>query len=187
MVTAIGEAAWTKLKIMAETLTVPVLNALSPMVIVAPHADDETLGCGGLLSVAAAQGLEPRVVYLTDGSASHRNSVEWPPARLARTRRAEALAALAVLGVDARQVMFMDWPDAAPHPIGGSAHAAALDGLSAWFDTFHPKSIWAPRHGESHCDHEAVARLGRRGVAPLARGSPPHGLHGLGLGRRRRR
>jgi LmbE family N-acetylglucosaminyl deacetylase len=144
---------------MAEGLTDEQLRALSPMVILAPHPDDETLGCGGLLATATARGLRPRVIYLTDGSASHRNAVQWPPARLAQVRRAEALAALDVLGVGADDVLFMDWPDAAPHRPGGPDYEAAVGRLSIWLDAFDPKSLWAPRAGESHCDHAAASAL----------------------------
>ena len=159
MVTAIGEAAWIRLNAASKALTDESLEALSPMVILAPHPDDETLGCGGLLSVAAAQGLKPKVVYLTDGSASHRDSAQWPPCRLAKTRRSEALAALAVLGVEARDAMFLDWPDAEPFQPGSQTYVATLDRLSIWFDSFDPKSLWAPRRGEGHCDHEAACIL----------------------------
>lgn len=39
------------------------------MLVLAPHPDDETLGCGGLLARAADQGLRPRVAFLTNGAA----------------------------------------------------------------------------------------------------------------------
>ena len=168
MVTAIGEAAWARLDAGATGLSGDDLQALSPMVILAPHPDDETLGCGGLLAAAASRGLQPRVVYLTDGSASHRNAAGWSPSRLARVRRSEALAALSVLGVDAGQTLFMDWPDAAPHRPGDDQYVASFDQLSVWLDTFGPKSLWAPRAGESHCDHAAARDL----AGDLARRRP---------------
>ena len=34
----------------------------------APHYDDEVLGCGGLLAQLAAAGSVTRVLFLTDGS-----------------------------------------------------------------------------------------------------------------------
>ena len=39
--------------------------------VLAPHADDESLGCGGLISELAAQGRPPVVVVVTDGTGSH--------------------------------------------------------------------------------------------------------------------
>ncbi|HEX2943304.1 MAG TPA: PIG-L family deacetylase, partial [Rhodopila sp.] len=42
--------------------------------ILAPHPDDESLGCGGLIATAVAAGRAPLVVILTDGAGSHPNS-----------------------------------------------------------------------------------------------------------------
>lgn len=159
MVAPVGEAAWSTLSARARTLDAAALAALSPMVVLAPHPDDETLGCGGLLATASDLGLEPRVAFLTDGSASHRDSPSWPRARLVQTREAEALAALAALGVGPDQALFLGWPDSAPHPEGGPAHAATLDALCAWTAGFAARSLWAPWPGEAHCDHEAASRL----------------------------
>ncbi len=42
--------------------------------ILAPHPDDESLGCGGLIAACVAAGRSPLVVILTDGAGSHPNS-----------------------------------------------------------------------------------------------------------------
>jgi hypothetical protein len=47
----------------------PALRPDDRLLIVAPHPDDEVLGCGGLMATAAAQGIPVRVVYLTSGDA----------------------------------------------------------------------------------------------------------------------
>src|SRR6202035_4765604 len=41
------------------------------VMILAPHADDESLGCGGLIAELAATGIPPIVVIVTDGTRSH--------------------------------------------------------------------------------------------------------------------
>ena len=70
------------------------------VLVVAPHPDDETLGCGGLISLLAQNGRVFYIVFVTDGSASHRNSSAWPAARLATQREREASNALACLGIE---------------------------------------------------------------------------------------
>jgi LmbE family N-acetylglucosaminyl deacetylase len=45
-----------------------------PFIVVAPHPDDESLGCGGLIADACRQGLRGKVVILSDGAGSHPNS-----------------------------------------------------------------------------------------------------------------
>jgi LmbE family N-acetylglucosaminyl deacetylase len=162
LVTTLGHAAWLKLQGASQELTVDELARLSPIVVLAPHQDDETLGCGGLLSVASEAGLKPRVIYLSDGGASHRNSPTWTSANIAAVRRNEALAALNVLGVPEDQVEFLNWPDAAPLCPDSVAYKACLQGLLAFFATIRPKSLWAPRAGENHCDHHAATELADR-------------------------
>jgi LmbE family N-acetylglucosaminyl deacetylase len=161
VVTAVGHRAWLKLRRAARRLDEARLLALSPMLIVSPHQDDETLGCGGLLATASRLGLRPRVAYLTDGSASHVGSPSWPPARLARTRRREALSALAVLGVGAEDVCFLGWSDADPLAQGQPDYARTIDRLRAWAAGFAPASLWSPWRGERHCDHVAAADVAR--------------------------
>ena len=144
MVKALGHAAWRKLRQGARPLDDARLAALSPLLVLAPHQDDETLGCGGLLATASRLGLEPRVAYLTDGAASHLGSPTWPRARLARARRREALAALAVLGVPQAQVQFLDWPDAHPFAADSADYRRSMAQLTAWMARVRPASVWAP-------------------------------------------
>ena len=61
----------------------------SPLLVLAPHPDDEIFGCGGVLAQAKGSGVEVHVVILTDGSAQGE----------AETRRAEAVEAARRLGL----------------------------------------------------------------------------------------
>jgi LmbE family N-acetylglucosaminyl deacetylase len=159
VVTAVGQQAFARLRRRARRLDGATLRALSPMLILSPHQDDETLGCGGLIATACAMGLTPRVAYLTDGAASHPGSPSWPPARLAAARRGEALRALLDLGVPAADVAFLGWPDAAPWPSGSRPRQSTLLKLEAWNRARPARSVWATWRGEPHCDHEATAFL----------------------------
>ena len=47
--------------------------------ILAPHPDDESLGCGGLIAEACARGRPPAVIIVSDGTGSHPLSREYPP------------------------------------------------------------------------------------------------------------
>ena len=71
--------------------------------ILAPHPDDESLGCGGLIAACAAAGRPPLVVILTDGAGSHPNSREFPPNRLRAVRAQEARDAVAHLNLPDRK------------------------------------------------------------------------------------
>src|SRR5580693_6225633 len=67
----------------------PVRYALEdrPFVVVAPHPDDESLACGGLIADACRQGGRGKVVIVSDGGGSHPNSRAYPPDRLRSEER----------------------------------------------------------------------------------------------------
>ncbi len=77
-----------------ETSDVDARSAL----VLAPHFDDEVLGCGGLLARLATRGARVRVLFLTDGAAAA--VPDEAPADHAARRRRESSAALAALGLD---------------------------------------------------------------------------------------
>lgn len=79
--------------------------------IIAPHPDDEVLGCGGLLQMLASHHREITLIAVTDGSASHPGSPIWPAERLARVRREETTEALARLMLFNINVVRADVPD----------------------------------------------------------------------------
>jgi LmbE family N-acetylglucosaminyl deacetylase len=129
--------------------------------IVAPHPDDESLGCGGLIAACAAAGRPPLVAVLTDGARSHPKSRAFPPDRLRAVRAQEVLAAVGHLGLTPDRVVFMNQPDtAAPHDGPGFDDVAAT--LAA-LTRREPgcSAILAPWRYDPHCDHEAASLLAR--------------------------
>ncbi len=68
------------------------------VLIVAPHPDDETLGCGGAISLLCRQGYDVNVPIVSDGTGSHPNSQKYPAPILRWIRSQETLTALAILG-----------------------------------------------------------------------------------------
>ena len=126
-------------------------------VILAPHPDDESLGCGGLIATCVVAGRAPLVVVLTDGAASHPNSWEYPPARLRQMRAREVHEAVACLGLPPDRVVFMGEPDSAA-PSGGPGFAAVVAQLVRLIGR-EPgcTAILAPWRYDPHCDHEAAS------------------------------
>jgi LmbE family N-acetylglucosaminyl deacetylase len=127
--------------------------------VLAPHPDDESLGCGGLIASAVAAGRPPLVVILTDGTGSHPNSLRYPPPRLKALRAAEACSAVAYLGLPATRLVFLDLPDtAAPH--SGCSFDAVVARLQTLVNAeAHCTRIVAPWIGDPHCDHQAAAKI----------------------------
>ncbi|WP_319419376.1 PIG-L deacetylase family protein [Pleurocapsa sp. FMAR1] len=90
-----------------------LVNKNSSILIVAPHPDDETLGCGGAIALLRQLNIVVKVLVVSDGTKSHPNSKTYPPPTLKKLREQESLAALAVLGVAPEAVTFLGMPDGA--------------------------------------------------------------------------
>jgi N-acetylglucosamine malate deacetylase 1 len=137
-------------------VTVPGMTTFSGrLVVVAPHMDDESLGCGLLLATHADKS-QAHVVFVTDGAQSpegaRRTAVEAHD--LARTRQQEALAALAVLGVPTGNVEFLGLPDGSLHGRGPQLQAT----LAALVQRLQPRHVFVPFRYDRHPDHLAVNR-----------------------------
>jgi LmbE family N-acetylglucosaminyl deacetylase len=126
-------------------------------VILAPHPDDESLGCGGLIATCVASGRLPLVAVLTDGAKSHPNSLEYPPDRLRAVRAQEVRTAVECLGLPATRVIFLGEPDTGG-PRAGPGLDAVVGRLTDLIDREAScTAILAPWRHDPHCDHEAAA------------------------------
>jgi LmbE family N-acetylglucosaminyl deacetylase len=125
--------------------------------ILAPHPDDESLGCGGLIAACVAVGRPPLVVVLTDGTASHPRSRTYPTARLRAVRMNEIQIAVGRLGLTPDRIVFLNQPDAAA-PHGGPDFDAIVFRLIGLIRQ-EPRctAILAPWRHDPHCDHEAAS------------------------------
>lgn len=157
MVTPPGHAAYRSLVNRAAPWPAARLRAAGPWLVLAPHPDDESLGCGAMLSMLADAGAH--VAFLTDGAGSHAGSPTWSARRIAGARRAEAEHALRALG-GARSLQ-LGWPDARPAAAGTPAYARTLRHLAAYCRRHRIRALAASWGGEAHCDHEAAAGLAR--------------------------
>ncbi len=100
-----------------ETLT---LTQQDRILILAPHPDDEVLGCGGIIQRATKMNLPIKVVFLTYGDQNQwsfilyrKRPVIMPKAaqQMGLVRHDEALEADKVLGISPDQLIFLGYPD----------------------------------------------------------------------------
>lgn len=138
--------------------------------LIAPHPDDETLGCSVILQKAVRAGAAVRVVYITDGDDN-----PWPQRlierkwritaadreRWGKLRRTEALAALRVLDVDLAEVKFLALPDQKLTELLVCDCDAVLARIAAIIDDWRPTDLLAPSLFDTHPDHSAVAVMMR--------------------------
>lgn len=128
------------------------------MLILAPHPDDESLGCGGMIAEACARGRPPVVAVLTDGTMSHPNSPSYPAPRLKALRETEARAAVKSLGLGADRLHFLGLRDAAA-PTEGPEFEATVARLVQLIRDHDAGSILATWEHDPHPDHVAAYRL----------------------------
>ena len=116
------------------------------ILVLAPHPDDEVLGCGGTIARLAAEGAEVFVVIVTKG-----DDAMFDPEFIAQGRR-EALAAHKLLGV--RQTLFLEgFPAARLDTVG---HAQLNAALGRVMSDIKPHLLFTPFNGDLHLDHRLV-------------------------------
>ncbi|MDB5373968.1 MAG: family deacetylase [Belnapia sp.] len=120
-----------------------------PVLVLAPHPDDESLGCGGLIAAAVEVGLPLRVMVVSDGTGSH---PRLPRAMMRDLREAETKTAVAALGLPPTALEFLRLPDQAV-PAAGEGLAAAV---AAIIRSGRPATILATWEHDPHGDHVAT-------------------------------
>ncbi len=125
----------------------------APAIVFAPHPDDETLGCGGLIALKCARGARVKVIFLT----------------ASEDRRQEALAAAAILGLAPDDLEFLDYRDGGLTLLTATRRSAAADRLAAILRAARPREVYVPHRHDRHADHEAtyglaMMAIGRSGL-----------------------
>jgi len=121
------------------------------LVVIAPHPDDEILSAGGLMALCARQAIPTRVIAVTDGEHSHRDSAELTAERLKRIRPRETMTALATIGC--RRVPVDRWGIADGKVAASAAHLRQRLKRELMPTDF----VVVPFRRDGHPDHEAVA------------------------------
>lgn len=143
------------------TLCASDLAGTRSIVVLAPHPDDETLGCGALLATAFAR-CGAHVICMTDGSESHPGSALWPPVRLAGLRRQEFSEAVRRLGGSERDLTWLGCPDSA---LGACDPESIAERIAAICRRVGAERLFSASPLDHHADHKATAAIARRVVA----------------------
>ena len=127
------------------------------VLVLAPHYDDEVLGCGGLILQLAAGGARVVCAFMSDGS----GGVEGPPEGFTREqyskrRRREADEAAKVLGIDGVEHL------GSRHGLRDGALTSSVDQLTSHIEDLlqehEPDVLLAPSPLEVTSDHQATFR-----------------------------
>ena len=129
------------------------------VLVVAPHPDDEAIGCGGAICLHADRGDRVAVAFLTSGELGvkglEREAV-W------QLRETEAGAAAGILGV--ADLVFLRQQDFA---LGDHVDEAA-QALAPVIARERPELLYFPHPGEWHPDHRAAEAIVRRALERAA-------------------
>lgn len=131
------------------------------LVVVAPHPDDEVLGCAGILSGMKGREADVLMVAVTDGEASHPGSVDWTPSRLGQQRPLESRQALDLLGLNTRE---LNWRRMRLPDTGVAGQADRL--VERLLEIIRPGDrVITTWRRDGHCDHESTGGATARVVA----------------------
>ncbi len=131
------------------------------VLVLAPHMDDETIGCGGAVMHHRQAGAAVTVIYLTDGSKGDpdlyttnlaESAIHQAEKALIRTRKQEAHNAARVM--DINELVFLDGPDGNLAPT-----EQYIQTLARWLSQHKPQLIYHPSVMDSHDDHWTTNRI----------------------------
>jgi LmbE family N-acetylglucosaminyl deacetylase len=133
------------------------------VLVLAPHPDDESIGCGGTLVRHAVDGDRVVALVLTSGEAGVPGA---PPDAARAIREAECRQAVATLG--AELAPFARLPDGAlaDHVDAAAAVVAPL------LHDLRPERVYLPHDADGHADHAPCAAILRAAVARTGRPAP---------------
>jgi LmbE family N-acetylglucosaminyl deacetylase len=130
-------------------------TATRSCLVLAPHPDDETLGCGATIMRKLAAGTPVQVVIAADGNwyRSGKLSVD----AVNEMREEEARRACVILGLPRENIAFLRFEDRRL-----ADHRGLLrDRLFDIFDAMNPDEIFVSSIIDNHPDHRVLAELGR--------------------------
>jgi LmbE family N-acetylglucosaminyl deacetylase len=145
------------------------------LLLIAPHPDDETFGCGNIIALKKQQGAQVKIIFLTDGEASMKGHSSIAPQEVADVRRRDSIEACAHLGLSVDDLKRYSLPDGQVPRKGMAGFEKAVERLLNDIKEFTPAEIFCPHPMDGHGDHAAAAEMGQEAVRRCQ--SPPRLLY----------
>ncbi len=134
----------------------PLLQLSDKTVIIAPHPDDEVIGCAGLIQALVEHGTPPHVIILTGGEGSHRGCCNTPQETIIAERHQLTIKAAKTLSLPLSNIHCLEYPD------GGVAFAhAETEKLKSLLHLLSPNALFVPHSGEGWSDHTSVLGIAK--------------------------
>ncbi|WP_417260805.1 MULTISPECIES: PIG-L deacetylase family protein [Pseudomonadota] len=138
------------------------------VLVIAAHPDDEVLGCGGTMARYRALGCSVRVVFLAEGVTARFTPEQFGTPEViekSALRNANAVTAIAALGVDAEQVFLSE------RPCCRLDQVPLLDltkQIESHIRDFHPTRLFTHSADDPNVDHGVAHRAVLPAVRPLS-------------------
>lgn len=132
----------------------PTLSLTDKTVIIAPHPDDEVIGCAGLIQALVERGTPPHVIILTGGEGSHRGCCDTLVEEIMAARHQLTLKAAATLGLPESHILCLHYPDG-----GVALEHPETERLQTLLSELVPQSVFVPHRGEGWSDHLKAAEI----------------------------
>ena len=132
----------------------PRLSLTDKTVIIAPHPDDEVIGCAGLIQALVERGAPPHVIILTGGECSHVICCSLDKNEIVESRHQLTLKATATLGLPVSHIHCLHYPDG-----GVALEHPETEKLQALLSELVPQSVFVPHCGENWSDHLQAAEI----------------------------
>jgi LmbE family N-acetylglucosaminyl deacetylase len=129
------------------------------VLVVAPHPDDETLGCAGAIKLLRSFGKTVHILVVSDGTQSHPNSRKYPALALKHLREEETRCAMAVLGIESSHITFLQLRDGSLPAAQSEGFNAAVRQVQYYLNDINPKMVFAPWRTDPHPDHRSTWQI----------------------------
>ena len=131
---------------------------MSNVLVISPHPDDESIGCGGTIKKHVLDGDTVEVIFLTSGEKGGHYGVSEEEAL--KIREKEAVAAAGILKIS----KFDFWRET-----DGNLQVTdvIVKRMIEKISTFKPDFIYVTHEQEHHPDHRTAAQIIRRAVSLL--------------------
>ena len=133
---------------------------MNNILVIAPHADDEILGCGATIAKEISKGNKVYVLICTN---AHVGAPELFSEELIRRIRSEAITAHKLLGV--KETVFLDFP--AP-TLDQYPRYKMSNMISSVIKKHNVDTVYIPHRGDCHKDHAIIHDCAMVACRPLA-------------------
>lgn len=132
-------------------MTINPLPNAKKVLVLAPHPDDESLGCGGIIALYSSKGVEVHLAVISSGE---NIVIEFTGDKdISDVRRQELEDSSLILGI--KEIRFLGFPDGQL-----ALHKDRIEEkLREIINEINPDIIFAPSPLDHHDDHRAVADI----------------------------